>query len=371
VSLTVVELDGDVVRFELADGTAGALHALALRDTCRCGECRLPSGQRLFESHDVLPGLGATFARIDGDDAEIGFTDRHVAVFPASAIRAELEAARSGHRPRRPLTLWDAELDVPEFTYDDVVEDDGARRAWLAAVAELGVAVVRAAPAVDRTVAKLAELFSPVRVTNYGRIFDVRVKVDASNLADSQLGLSLHTDNPYRVPQPTLQLLHCLSSSASGGDTLLSDGFRAVEALRHEDAAALRVLAEHPVRYRYADASADLTADVPVVSLDVDGRPVSLQVNNRSKGTPTGRPVLVERWYAAYFRLHQLLGADDACVRLRLEDGDAIVFDNGRVLHGRTAFTAEGSRWLQGCYADRDALLSTLAVLEREGVRVG
>ena len=43
-----------------------------------------------------------------------------------------------------------------------------------------------------------------------------------------------------------------------------------------------------------------------------------------------------------------------------------LVFDNARILHGRTGFESTGARRLQGCYADRDALLSALAVLERE-----
>jgi gamma-butyrobetaine dioxygenase len=35
------------------------------------------------------------------------------------------------------------------------------------------------------------------------------------------------------------------------------------------------------------------------------------------------------------------------------------------VLHARTAFAVAGDRHLQGCYADLDGLLSTLAVLRR------
>ena len=44
--------------------------------------------------------------------------------------------------------------------------------------------------------------------------------------------------------------------------------------------------------------------------------------------------------------------------------GDLLCFDNERVLHGRTAFHG-GERLLQGCYADRDGLRSTLALLRR------
>jgi hypothetical protein len=47
------------------------------------------------------------------------------------------------------------------------------------------------------------------------------------------------------------------------------------------------------------------------------------------------------------------------------------IFDNTRVLHGRTAFTGTrgpggpGERHLQGCYADLGSLASALAVRQR------
>jgi gamma-butyrobetaine dioxygenase len=41
------------------------------------------------------------------------------------------------------------------------------------------------------------------------------------------------------------------------------------------------------------------------------------------------------------------------------------VFDNTRLMHSRTGFTATGERHLQGCYADLDGVESTVAVLAR------
>ncbi len=43
---------------------------------------------------------------------------------------------------------------------------------------------------------------------------------------------------------------------------------------------------------------------------------------------------------------------------------DLLLLDNERVLHGR-AGESVGPRHLQGCYADRDGLLSTLKILEK------
>src|SRR5262249_55618218 len=144
-----------------------------------------------------------------------------------------------------------------------------------------------------------------------------------------------------------------------------ADGFRAVGLLGPEGLAAL---SRRPVRFAYRDATAELVADVPIVELGPAGEPRALHVNNRSKGVPVGTPDEVAAWYAAYFEPGGLLDAPDARIVFRLEPGDLVAFDNLRVLHGRAAFSGEGARRLQGCYADLDGLRSTLAVLDRESV---
>ena len=49
-------------------------------------------------------------------------------------------------------------------------------------------------------------------------------------LCDNAQALDLHTDNPYRDPVPTLQLLHAITADAGGGETLFVDGFAHAEA---------------------------------------------------------------------------------------------------------------------------------------------
>ena len=345
-------LAGDVVSVELAEGLRADLHVLALRDGCPCADCRHPvSGQRLFESGEVLPGARAVDARFDGSAGlEVTWEDGHRSTFPPEWFN-----------PRPPVAQrrWSAELPLPEHGWDAIRSERAARRAWLRDVAGLGFALVRRAPNVESVV----ELFGAIRETNYGRVFDVSVSVDATNLADTARPLSVHTDNPYRVPTPTLQLLHCVESAVDGGHTILVDGFAAVDRL---DDDLVRRLATTPIRFAYRDARAELEAEVPVVSLGLDGRVTALHLNNRSKGMPVGSPAEVAAWYGAYLALLETVRSPELELVFRLEPGDAIVFDNERVLHGRTGFESEGARRLRGCYADRDALLSTLAVLERD-----
>ena len=353
-------LDDGVVRVELADGSVVARHVLALRDGCPCEACRHPvSGQRLFESSRVLPGLRGTSAHVTDDGSlAVEWSDGHSGVFPPEWF--------GGPEPTA-IRRWDASLAValPEHDWAAIVDDPGARAAWLRDVAVLGFALLHGVPTEPGFVEQVPALFGAVRETNYGRFFDVSVAVGATNLADTALPLSLHTDNPYRDPTPTLQLLHCLVSELDGGDTVLADGFEAAERLRASSPEAFETLVRVPIGYAYRDDGAELNAVVPVLSLDATGAVTSLHLNNRSKGIPQGDPERVGAWYDAYLRLLALLDRPELQVVFRLEPGDLVLMDNLRTLHARTGFASAGSRRLQGCYADRDGLLSTLAVLKR------
>ena len=70
-------------------------------------------------------------------------------------------------------------------------------------------------------------------------------------------------------------------------------------------------------------------------------------------------------YYGAYRRLGEIINDPALEVGFRLNPGDCFVIDNTRILHARKAFSGAGTRWLQGCYADMDSLLSRLAVLNK------
>ncbi len=86
----------------------------------------------------------------------------------------------------------------------------------------------------EETIFDVVGLFGYVRETNYGRLFEIRAEENASDLAFTPVPLSVHTDNPYRDPCPTLQLVHCLVQADQGGITAVADGFCAADRLRRE-----------------------------------------------------------------------------------------------------------------------------------------
>ena len=174
-----------------------------------------------------------------------------------------------------------------------------------------------------------------------------------------------HTDNPYRDPVPSLQLLHCLSSSDIGGDSTVVDGFCVADALRDREPDKFKLLTTMPVRVRFSDKDTELEAEVTLISLNPRGDVVAVRLNG-----PTALPFdfdsdLMVPYYVAYRTFGLMLESPEFQVRFKLEPGDLYIFDNARVMHGRTEFSGEGNRHLHSCYADRDGLYNRLAVLNR------
>ncbi|MFI2609892.1 TauD/TfdA family dioxygenase [Kitasatospora sp. NPDC018619] len=338
-----------------------------LRDNCPCAECRDPrNGQKLFRIDDLPEGLAvAGSERADGH-LEVLWSDGHRSRYPLEWLdRADGGDGRT-ERGKRLWTAADFPAGPPEASWEAYLADPAERAAVLAAVRDDGFAVLRGVPAVERQVLRVAESFGYVRVTNYGELFDVRIEPDPNNLAFTSAAIAPHTDNPYRDPVPTLQLLHCLENSATGGDSGLVDGFKAAALLREEAPEAFAVLARTPVPFVFRDRRTELRAERPLIGLDPTGLIREVRFNNRSTGTLRGLgPAELDAFYAAYRRFAAITLRPGLRLAFRLDPGDCLVFDNTRLLHARTAFRQDGHRHLQGCYADLDSLHSTLAVLRR------
>ncbi len=363
VNLEHWDNDGDRLVLHWADGRRDALHAIWLRDNSPNAQARHANGQKLFDITDLSEAVTVE-AVSNGERAlHLRFApDGHEAAFDL----AWLHRHGARHRPveRR---LWGAELAeaMPIHHHDAVRSDDAAKAAWLRDIRDLGFALLKGVPTEPGTLIGVAESFSYVRETNYGRYFEVRADPDPINLANTPMGLSCHTDNPYRDPVPGLQLLHCLVSENDGGESIVMDGYRAAELLRGESPDAFALLTRHAVPFRFASAGTDLVARARLITLDDQGEVAEIRFNNRSITTFDLPADIMGDFYAAYRGFAEILQRPDLEVGFKASPGDLFIVDNQRVLHGRKAVGGSGRRHLQGCYADKDSLMSTLRVLER------
>jgi gamma-butyrobetaine hydroxylase len=397
---------GAAARLTWEVGGTARFHALWLRDNALDAETRSPrNGQRLvtilhIPATPVIADLSVTAdgglrvcfapdgAGADGSATNGKATDGEATgdaaldgtapcgktvEFPAAWLYARRYDRPADRRPGRVdegVETFDSSLSgaVTRADFAAVSTDRGALAAWLAGVRRHGVAILSGVPREPGSVCRVAELFGYVRETNYGRLFDVRAEVNPTNLAYTNLGLQAHTDNPYRDPVPTLQLLMCLENTVEGGLSTVVDGFRIAERLRDESPELFEALTMFPARFEYAgEAGVRLSSRRPVIELAPDGRLQAIRFNNRSAAAVTDVPFDdMPRYYAALRRFAEILEDPAMAVSFRLAPGELFIVDNTRVLHARTAFSGSGERWLQGCYADKDGLMSTLAAIEED-----
>jgi gamma-butyrobetaine dioxygenase len=353
--------NGGRVRLTWPDGGSREFAARWLFD--HADEARDPiSGQRSHGALEAACGLQA--AEIDADRLKLTFypsgAERHIGLDRLKALDAPA---------RSPIIPWLEPSPIAEaspVSFQSYLGDDGALREVLSRVTRFGLAVIVGAGREPGAVEPVVERFGFVRETNYGRLFDVRIEPRPGNLAYTDQALDLHTDNPYRDPVPTLQLLHAITTDDDGGETLFVDGFAHAEALRREVLEAFNLLARTPVRFSFAEASgARWSHESPVLGLDARGTLETVRLNHRSLDLAPFGPAALEAWYDAYLAYYRRLHAPEAAFARRLAPGEVVIFDNRRLVHGRRAMGRASPRWLQGCYADIDGLAATLARLDR------
>lgn len=347
--------------------------AIWLRDNCPCPACRAAGNdQKLFQVTDLAPELAISAVGESGDTVTLTFApDGHRSAFSRRWLESQRPSSPGDGRTERSKLLWTAaDLGgrLPATPWSEYVADPRARLAALRAVQQVGATLLTGTPLRPGSVLEVVASFGYVRRTNYGELFDVRVEASPSNLAFTGLPVALHTDNPYRDPVPTLQLLHCLSNAVDGGESGLVDGYRAASLLREEDASAFATLAGTLVPFAWSDGENVLRSRRPLIEVDPEGSTRTIRFNNRSMQALRLDHDALAAFYRAYRRFAEVIDRRGLRIDFRLLPGDCLVFDNRRVLHARTGFSesAVGSRHLQGCYADVDGLLSTVEVLERQ-----
>lgn len=367
--------DGGVLTLDAGRGKVHRFHAIWLRDNAWDSETRAPgNGQRLIALRDIPPDTCIASAVVDGERLTVQFAPEGKRVdYDTAWLQAHAYDRPAQQTPGwtgDAIRTWDSGLmgAVPVGDFTAVQNEPAALRDWLAQVRRYGFGKLTGGPIEPGALLQVAALFGYVRETNYGVYFEVRTEVNPTNLAYTGLGLQAHTDNPYRDPVPTMQILYCLENSAEGGENMVVDGFRAAQRLRAENPAAFDLLSRYCARYEYAgEAGVCLRSRRPMIELAPDGELVAVRFNNRSTAAITDVPFAqMADYYAAYRRLGEIIDDTAMEVTFKLSPGECFIVDNTRVLHARKGYSGSGKRWLQGCYPDKDGLLSTLAALEQQ-----
>ena len=251
---------GKAIILSRIDGSSLRYHSTWLRDNANDPQTRdKNNGQRLISILDIPVNTHIKSASLDkkGKNITLKFLPEKKQVkFSSSWLESHAYDKKQNN-----LKVWiDPNLKtwtkasfkrVPIINYKTAKSNKKLFIRWLKSLNYYGFAKMTRCEKKSGTVIKIAKLFGYVRETNYGKWFDVKSKTNAVNLAYTNLGLQAHTDNPYRDPVPTIQILHCLKSSTKGGDSKVVDGFSAALRLKKENKKYFNLLTKYCSHFEF------------------------------------------------------------------------------------------------------------------------
>lgn len=156
----------------------------------------------------------------------------------------------------------------------------------------------------------------------------------------------LHTDGAYEEEYPGTAFFFCAQQAPSGGATLFLDIEDLVSVLQEEEAALYTDLTSVPVHFSKLDGKGKRGC---IIDQDAQGWRVNWNYYRVTPGQGEKVEQIRERFHN--FLQTRFVETGDL-LPLRLETGDAVFFNDTRVLHGRHAYEAEvaGDRLIWKCY---------------------
>lgn len=355
-----------------ADGSVADYPYQFLRDNCPSG-FHPATKEREFDLLTVPVDLAPAEVAIGEDGALLVRWDQD----PTHQSRYDttwLAEHRPGRRWSDPADVapesWGSDFAeaLPQAQADDLLADEEKLLSWLIETKRRGLSlVVNLAGSPEAGIA-LGERIGFLRRTNFGLTFRVETKPEPNNLAYTAHALPLHTDLPNQEVPPGFQFLHCIANEAVGGSSVFADGFRIAERIRDSEPDAFDLLARVPVPYRFHDRTTDIRVHRPVIGLDERGNVFDIRFSPHLMDAFDMEADRMLAYYRAYRRFMAETRHPANLITFKLQAGQMAVFDNRRILHGRTAFdTTTGHRLLNGFYVDRGELDSCIRVLSRRG----
>ncbi len=363
---------GKAILLSPKNGASLRFHSTWLRDNALDTKTRdKNNGQRLITVSDIPVKTYIKSASLDKKSKEITINflpKKKQVIFSTNWLKNNAyDKKQVGSKVwiNPDLKIWSKNTlkHIPIINYKTAKSNKKLLINWLKSLNSFGFAKITGCEKKTGTVIKIAKLFGYVRETNYGKYFDVKSKTNAINLAYTNHGLQAHTDNPYRNPVPTIQILHCIKNSTKGGETKVIDGFNAALHLKKKNKKYFDLLSKYCSCFEFkGKKNIHLKSRFPMIKLSPDRELIAIHFNNRSIAPLTDVPYNdMLNYYKAYRKFSKIIDDPKMAIKFKLKEGDCFIVDNTRVLHARTAYSGTGSRLLQGCYADKDGLLSKIS----------
>ena len=361
-----IELSNDKVFFD-DNGSKKEIHPFWLRERVN-GESFVDKGtqQRLFDPTELKGAIEIKNVNLSEKFLSVIFNDGVQTKLSIQSILNEFSNINDIKFIKK--IKWDSTLNnLNNFRFNNNIFEEKTMYEALISFYEYGFVIFKEVPTENNFIVKFANSIGSIRRTNFGEFFNVKSKPNPNDLAYTSLPLAPHTDNPYRNPVPCIQMLHCIKNEVSGGNSTLVDGFTVTEKLKKDFPDFFKILTEIKVRYQFIDKDVVLEDWSEMIQLDENQNFKQVRFSPRLDFVPLMDKEKLDLYYAARNKISEFYNSDAYRLEFKLVEGDLLMMDNYRLLHGRTSFNAnEGNRFLQGCYIDYDSTEGKLKHLKRK-----
>ena len=363
----------DALLVQWQDGTQVEYASVWLRDNLPEDRDSF-SGQRLIDVADLPADPRIQAASVLNGRVQITWAGESlVSSFAPEWLYAHSRAQAAASAPAARQWLEGARLDARrDFAWEplrSIAVDPHARLTWLTRLLADGIAFLSEVPCVESGIIDSDGARSAVSPKPTMAWYSTSKRYHSRRISLIPIwvwGCTRTTPTASRYPD-FRRCTRC-SPRPMAATACLPTASRWPQQLQRLDAGAFAALTRTavPFRYRSADCRSGRGAGSDSARLFRGGSSGALQqpLDCAADAAGGGLPDVLPRLPAA-----SRTCCDEPQFQLatRLGDGELVVFDNQRVLHGRTGFaSARHPRHLRGCYLSRDSVYSQQALLQRQ-----
>ena len=264
-----------------------------------------------------------------------------------------LENSNKSKKINDNIKIWDKK-DIGKNIYVDfqnTISNEGFKE-FLEKLYKFGFVVIQNCKTEMSSVEKIANKIGYVRESIFGGLWSFESNNDMADSAYTQDELRPHTDSTYSNDAPGLQLLLCCHYDATGGESIMVDGFKIAEKIYKENRDLYTLLSEIEVTGQYIGDGVFLEAKRPIFKLNSNKELVQVSFNNYDRAAFRMDDEKTLKFYDAIREFDLIANNREYQWRHILKPGELLIFNNWRILHGRGSF--KGDRKMSGCYINKE-----------------
>lgn len=363
-SITDHKSDSVALTVTWDDGTTTTYPWIWLRDHAHDEATFHPiTMQRNIHTASIDPNIAASAVRVDNGDVSIGWGAGADSAIPVDFLAKFRTPRAASVSLGIEQVLWDAEKIAagPRTPYDEIMSSDQGMLDWLTNVTQYGFGLAAGVPPTGAATKELLEKVAYIRRSIFGGFWEFEADMSKADTAYTNIELLSHTDATYSNDAP-VQLLHCLNFEGTGGESTIADSFRVAAELKQHHLQHYNTLSTVLVPGQYIGDGSHLMAARPVLRHDEHGKLIQVSFNNADRAPFLLPPDEMVAFYDAIRAFDNFSNDHRLQWRHQLEPGEAMLFDNWRVMHGRASY--QGGRKLCGAYLNHEDLESRIRMLQ-------